>query len=54
MHNIISHNQLAYWTKIKDPTKQETTDKIDDYFECLTECDDSTQSCKRICRLILA
>ena len=56
MHNLISFNQLAAWSNL-----EETIDKfIDDhelmnsYFECLTECDENTQSCKRLCRSMLS
>ena len=51
MHNLISYNQLAdlnqkeYEADVHDP--------ITDYFECLTECDETTQSCKRMCRPLL-
>ena len=52
MHNLISYNQLAYWNQT---TKQGEDDSLmDDYFECLTECDEDTQTCKRVCRAILS
>jgi len=56
MHNLISYNQLAAWKQI-EPTLEEFIDQhelMNSYFECLTECDEDTQSCKRICRQILA
>ena len=28
-------------------------DRINDYYECLIECDDTQTTCKRICRRIL-
>ena len=53
MHNLISYNQLAYWHPISKQTTEEDNELMEDYFECLTECDEDTQSCKRICRAIL-
>lgn len=52
MKNLISFNQLAY---LKDNTgeKTEMERSISDYFECMTECDDDTQTCKRVCREFL-
>ena len=59
MHNLISHNQLAGWkqgynrlSKTLDRTMEEA-DAINDYYNCLIECDDHQSACKRICRDIL-
>jgi hypothetical protein len=55
MHNLISYNQLAGWKKIEN-TLDEFIDQheiMNSYFECLTECDENTQSCRRICRKLL-
>jgi hypothetical protein len=51
MNNLISYNQLNGWKHLTEPSEQ--NDLIDDYFSCLIECDDDTQSCKRICKDIL-
>ena len=55
MHNLISFNQLAEWKHF-----EETLDKcndemnlINDYYNCLIECNDDQVACKRICRRIL-
>ncbi len=48
MHNRISYNQLAGWKE----NKQEE-DLINEYYECLIECDDDQSTCKRICKEIL-
>ena len=53
MHNLISFNQLAFWHSTKDYDEDEENDLIAEYFECLTECDEDTQTCRRICRKIL-
>lgn len=53
MHNLISFNQLAFWHNTKDYDEDEENDLIAEYFECLTECDEDTQTCRRICRKIL-
>ena len=48
MHNLIPYNQLAGWKE--DKTHEEL---LDEYYECLIECDDDQGSCKRICKEIL-
>jgi len=53
MHNLISFNQLAYWHEIEDEMAKDMNQAIEDYFECLTECDDSTQTCRTICKTLL-
>ena len=59
MHNLISHNQLAGWKQsfmrlgsTLDRSMEET-DLINDYYNCLIECDDDQATCKRECRRIL-
>jgi hypothetical protein len=60
MHNLISYNQLAGWkqsvqrlTNTLDKTLDES-DLINDYYNCLIECDEEQATCKRICRGILS
>jgi hypothetical protein len=59
MHNLISHNQLAGWkqsifrlNKTLDRTMEEA-DMINDYYDCLIECDEDQATCKRICKVLL-
>lgn len=52
MHNLSSLNKLAFSYQ-KENKLEEMNDSINDYFQCLTECDDTTQSCKRICKELL-
>lgn len=57
MHNLLTRNQLDQWRhfeKTIDDLEVENQ-KLNDYYECLIECDalDQTQ-CKRICRNLLA
>ena len=60
MHNLVSFNQLADWTKsLKKLSKtldttMDESDQINDYYECLIDCSDNQAKCKRICRTILA
>ena len=60
MHNLVSFNQLADWTKSLKKlsrtidTTMEESDLINDYYECLIDCSDDQATCKRICRTILA
>ena len=59
MHNILSHNQLAGWkesfrrlSKTLDRSMEEA-DLINDYYDCLIECDGDQATCKRVCREVL-
>ena len=58
MHNLLSHNQ--HWMeRIIPSSKQildrsmEESDVINDYYDCLIECDDSQATCKKVCREVL-
>ena len=59
MHNLISYNQLAGWKQNVDRLNNtldisiEESDRLNDYYNCLVECDDDQATCKRICRRIL-
>jgi len=45
MHNLISLNQLNGYN--------EDNDLINEYYECLVECDEHQAECKRICKEVL-
>lgn len=51
MHNAISKNQLADWNHTDHATRQDQL--LDDYYECLVECIDEQNYCKRVCKEIL-
>jgi hypothetical protein len=51
MHNLISRNQLADWSTIN--SSNEELDLVNDYFDCLIECDDDQGTCKRLCKILL-
>jgi len=55
MHNIISYNQLAGWTNLEETIDNfiDQQELVNDYFNCLIECDESKQTCKKICRELL-
>ena len=55
MHNLVSYNQLAEWKNFEETVDQCTDELnlINDYFNCLIECDEDQQTCKRICRNML-
>jgi len=59
MHNLVSFNQLADWTKSLKKLSQtldttmEESDLINDYYECLIDCNEDQATCKRVCRSIL-
>jgi len=48
MHNAISKNQLADWSLTDHQDQQ-----LEDYYECLVECIDEQNYCKRVCKEIL-
>jgi hypothetical protein len=59
MHNLISYNQLAGWkqsverlTHTLDQTMNEA-DQLNDYYNCLIDCENDQHICKRICSDIL-
>ena len=60
MHNLISYNQLAGWNQTAEHLSatldefNEQTQIINDYYDCLIECNNDQQICKRICRRILS
>jgi len=55
MHNLISYNQLAAWKELENTLDYfiDQHDIMNSYFECLSECDENTQSCKKVCRNML-
>ena len=52
MQNLISFNQLASWKEI-EMAQQDDKELVNDYFNCLIECEDDQSSCKTICKDIL-
>lgn len=56
MHNLLSRSQLDEWRHLEDTLDELSieTQAINDYYECLIECDSLDQSqCKRICKRLL-
>lgn len=54
MRNILSSNQLAEWNHFDQVNDSAEVNLVNDYFDCLIECDDDAASCKRICRRLFA
>lgn len=55
MKNLVSFNQLKNWSSKSQGNEEDNIlDSINEYFECITECDIHDLSCKRECRLILS
>ena len=52
MHNLMSFNQLASWKEI-EMSQEDDRELVNDYFNCLIECEDDHSSCKTICKDIL-
>ena len=56
MHNLLTRNQLDEWRHFEQTLDdlEVENQKLNDYYECLIECDalDQTQ-CKRICKFLL-
>ena len=51
---IVSYNQLAGWNSHAEGLQFNAHEtKINDYYECLIECEDDASSCKRICKEVL-
>ena len=51
MHNLVSYNQLAGWkSSIAEVEEVDHESAVNDYFQCLTECDDNATVCRRICK----
>ena len=55
MHNLISRNQMAEWNHFEQTVDKctEELDLVNDYFNCLVECDEEQSTCKKICRDLL-
>ena len=55
MHDLLSRNQLAEWNHFEESSdkRNEELDLVNDYFNCLIECDDDQRTCKRICKNLL-
>ncbi len=58
MHNLISYNQLAGWKQSVEKLsiidqKTDDADILNDYYNCLIECDETQHMCKRICKELL-
>jgi phosphomevalonate kinase len=59
MHNLLSPNQFNEWRHLEQTINEikqldDEHQKLNDYYECLIECDSLNQSeCKKICRRIL-
>ena len=56
MHNLLSRAQLDEWRHLENTITdlEIENQKINDYYECLIECDALNQNeCKKVCRSIL-
>lgn len=55
MHNLLSRAQMNEWRNFESTVNQaeEEMIAINDYYECLIECDDDQAACKRICKTVL-
>lgn len=53
MHNLISFNNLEFTHQSESKLKDKQNEVIDDYFQCIIECDEEQQVCKRICKEVL-
>jgi hypothetical protein len=56
MHNLLSRAQLDEWRHLEQTIDEleSETQKINDYYECLIECDSRNQTeCKKICKVLL-
>ena len=51
MHNLISFDSLRPWMNLERETS--SNDSVDDYFECISECDVRDKTCVSHCRVLL-
>ena len=51
MHNLISFYSLRPWMNVEQETSP--SNSVDDYFECISECDVRDKSCVTNCRVLL-
>ena len=49
MHNTVSFNHLNSWV----PYNKKNPDPIDEYFECMVECNEGDRTCALECRTLL-
>jgi len=53
MRNLLSFNQLFGWNLSEKVENKKQSDLVNDYFQCIVECDDTEQTCKRVCKELL-
>jgi hypothetical protein len=56
MHNLLSRAQFDEWRHLEETIDELESEnqKINDYYECIIECDSLNQhECKRICKRLL-
>ena len=53
--NIVSHNQLDEWRHFAQTIDEleSEMDDVNEYYECLIDCQDTQSVCKRICKEML-
>jgi hypothetical protein len=54
MHNLVPFNQMLDWNLLENVESKNHNEIVNDYFQCIVECDDDQQTCKRICRDIFS
>ena len=53
MKNLVSFNQLKKWSgSFQEGKDDDGLSELNEYFECITECNIHDLSCKRECRTI--
>mgnify|MGYP001162116860 len=52
MHNLISHNQLAYWKQDEHNLNTSVADRLTEYVECICDLENEPTG-ERMCRSIL-
>ena len=53
MKNLMSHNQMAEWVHHEANLEFNQDDLIDEYFDCLIDCDDNANQCRQVSSQIL-
>lgn len=55
MHNLVPRAQMEEWRHFEKTVDELEVEmqKVNDYYECLIECEENQSQCKRICRRLL-
>lgn len=53
MRNKLSYNQMAEWIHTESISGFDQDTLIDEYFDCIIDCEDNATQCRQVCTEIL-